>query len=167
MKKLLLAITLIVGVSVAAIAQPRAIGGRLGWNLEFSYQHGFGKNFLEIDAGTYALWHGIHAAVVFDWVFASPNWTPKGTWDWYAGVGGAGGFHWYEGEGSHDYQYAYAGVAGQIGLSYTFWFPLQLSIDYRPTIGVRFAGHEDGVHFHDQGFFDFALGVRYAFGAGK
>lgn len=37
MKKLLLAITLIVGVSVAAIAQPRAIGGRLGWNLEVSY----------------------------------------------------------------------------------------------------------------------------------
>ena len=174
MKKLLLAITLIVGVSVAAIAQPRAIGGRFGWNLEFSYQHGIGNGFLEVDAGAFYLPSlGIHAAVVYDWIFASPSWTSKGTWDWYAGVGGAGGFAFHEYQhydpAYEDHSWWYIGVAGQIGLSYTFWFPLQLSLDFRPTIGPAFHHHPDGTHidFHLHGLFDLALGVRYAFGAGK
>ncbi len=177
MKKLLLAITLIVGVSVAAIAQPRAIGGRLGWNLEVSYQHGIGNGFLEVDAGAFYLPAlGLHAAVVYDWIFASPNWTSKGTWDWYAGVGGAGGFgfreHWHHDDPAYvDHSWWYVGVAGQIGLSYTFWFPLQLSLDFRPTLGPAFHYNHETDHyhadFHLHGLFDLALGVRYAFGAGK
>lgn len=116
---------------------------------------------------------GIHAAVVYDWIFASPSWTSKGTWDWYAGVGGAGGFAFHEYQhydpAYEDHSWWYIGVAGQIGLSYTFWFPLQLSLDFRPTIGPAFHHHPDGTHidFHLHGLFDLALGVRYAFGAGK
>ncbi|MBP5412986.1 MAG: hypothetical protein J6Y47_07015 [Bacteroidales bacterium] len=174
MKKLVLTLTLVLGIAVTIVAQPRAIGGRLGYNVEFSYQHGIGNGFLEVDAGAFYLPAlGVHAAVVYDWIFASPNWTPKGTWDWYAGVGGAGGFgfreHWYNDPDYVDHSWWYVGVAGQIGLSYTFWFPLQLSLDFRPTLGPAFhydhaAGHyHAGFHLH--GLFDLALGVRYSFGS--
>lgn len=160
MKKFFLIIGLLAGISLAVVAQPRAIGARLGYNLEVSYQHSLGENFLEIDAGAFGF-SGVHAAVIYDWIFASPSWTPKGEWDWYAGVGGAGGFgfknYYHENGGG----FGYVGVAGQIGLSYTFWFPLQLSIDYRPTIGVWLGGKDMG--FHSHGLFDGALSVRYSF----
>ena len=32
--------------------------------------------------------------------------------------------------------YFNVGVAGQVGLEYTFWFPLQLSVDLRPQLGL-------------------------------
>ncbi|MBO4580982.1 MAG: hypothetical protein J5701_01675 [Bacteroidales bacterium] len=174
MKRLVLTLTLVLGIAATMIAQPRAIGGRLGNPIEFSYQHGIGSGFLEIDAGAFfypAL--GVEAAVVYDWIFASPNWTPKGTWDWYAGVGGAGGFgfreHWHHKDPEHvDHSWYYTGVAGQIGLSYTFWFPLQLSVDFRPTIGPAFYYDYEYGHyrptFNAWGFFNFAIGVRYSFG---
>lgn len=180
------------GIVVNAIAQPRAIGGRLGFssggnlNLEFSYQHGIGKGFLEVDAGGFYFSHpklpkptyGITASVIYDWIFATPSWTSKGIWNWYAGVGGTGIFR-FNGEyvikedetGYIAYNTCHIGVAGQIGLSYTFWFPLQLSLDFRPTIGPSF--YYDPKYNHYKARFDvwelfvFALGVRYSFGAGK
>ncbi len=164
MKKLVLSLVMIVGFATAVIAQPRAIGGRLGWSVDASYQHGFGNTrFLEIDAG-FLGYNAIQATVIHDWIFASPHWTPKGTWDWYAGVGGATGFGGLLENLVRDdyYHYGYVGVAGQIGLSYTFWFPLQLSADFRPTIGTWF--NRDNVGFYYFGAWDFALSVRYAFG---
>ena len=171
MKKLVLLLVTVVGFFAAVIAQPRAIGGRIGWTVEASYQHGLGDTrFLEIDAGLVG-YYSAQAAVIHDWIFASPNWTSKGTWDWYAGVGGAVGLGWrpemryniytgyYE---RHHYHYGFAGVAGQVGLSYTFWFPLQLSVDIRPTLGVWFNRNQVG--FNGMGVWDFALSVRYAFG---
>ncbi len=162
MKKLVLSIVMVVGFAAAVIAQPRAIGGRVGWALEASYQHGFGTSrFLEIDAGFYGF-DGVQGAVVHDWIFASPSWTPKGTWDWYAGVGGAVGGYGFLDIFEKRPNCGYVGVAGQIGLSYTFWFPLQLSADFRPTIGTWF--NRDQVGFYYLGAWDFALSVRYAFG---
>ena len=49
MKKILLTAALILGLSFAASAQPRAIGAKFGWGLDLSYQHSFGTNFLEAD----------------------------------------------------------------------------------------------------------------------
>ena len=49
MKKILLTVALILGFSIAASAQPRAIGAKFGWGLDLSYQHSFGTNFLEAD----------------------------------------------------------------------------------------------------------------------
>ena len=37
--------------SVAAIAQPRAVGVRVGYGVEASYQHTLGANFIEADLG--------------------------------------------------------------------------------------------------------------------
>ena len=43
-----------------------------------------------------------------------------------AGAGAAVGFS----------EKLHLGVAGQVGLEYTFWFPLQLSLDIRPQLGL-------------------------------
>ena len=39
MKKLVLLSLFVVAMATAAFAQPRAIGGRLGYGIEVSYQH--------------------------------------------------------------------------------------------------------------------------------
>ncbi|MEG1556212.1 MAG: hypothetical protein RR356_05755 [Bacteroidales bacterium] len=176
MKKSILVIALAICSILITQAQPRAIGGRLGTNFEVSYQHDLSKStFLQIDAGTQYWFQGIQAEVTHNWIFATPNWTPKGTWEWYAGVGIGGGYSWW----GHHYYYSYydnissgygfLGVTGMVGLSYTFWFPLQLSVDFRPTIGPKFGNFysdRQGYHkvgFYANGLYDIALSVRYKF----
>ena len=52
MKKIILIAALALGFAVAATAQPRALGVRLGNGGEISYQHTLGgANFLEVDGG--------------------------------------------------------------------------------------------------------------------
>ena len=47
MKKALIVIAAVFGFAMVASAQPKAIGGRLGYGLEASYQHFLGNpNFL-------------------------------------------------------------------------------------------------------------------------
>ena len=55
-----------------------------------------------------------------------------------------------------DSAYFNLGVAGQVGLEYTFWFPLQLSFDIRPVLGL---GFNYGFHWSVMP----AIGVRYRF----
>ena len=54
------------------------------------------------------------------------------------------------------------GVAGRIGVEYNFWFPLQLSFDWRPVIGPEFGRHYDA-GFSTRSLYSggIALGVRY------
>jgi hypothetical protein len=161
MKKLLFTLVLVVCAFIYADAQPRAIGANLGWNVGFSYQHNLGEsNFLDV-AVDLPECNGLGAIVTYDWVdpFNAPvPWQYKGSWNWYLGVGGAGGF--YGLFDNTEFSAAYVGVAGHVGIAYDFWFPLQLSLDYRPNIGVHFG---DSVHFNDHGFYGISLGVRYRF----
>lgn len=127
--------------AVATIAQPKAIGLRFGYNTEVSYQHQFGRtNFLQLDAGTYYGFKGLAVSPTFNFVFSEPNWTSKGEWQWYAGPGISTGYFlgWrysiYSNLNGRYGDYFYLGLSGMLGLSYTFWFPLQLSVDFRPTI---------------------------------
>ena len=53
MKKIFLIAALALGFAVAASAQPRAIGVRVGNGGEVSYQHSLGNNFLEVDGKTF------------------------------------------------------------------------------------------------------------------
>lgn len=46
------------------------------------------------------------------------------------GVGGTVGMYGWSNPGW------YVGAAGHIGIEYDFWFPFQLSLDWRPNIGV-------------------------------
>ncbi len=161
MKKYLLVAVMAI-VSVAYVnAQPRAIGANLGSDLGFSYQHGFGeKNMLDVAVSLpfYYGGIGIGGKVTYDWIdpFNAPvPWNNKGEWHWYMGVGGAAGAY-----GLGVGNYFFAGVAGHIGIEYDFWFPFQLSLDWRPTIGVSNAVK---YWIDPYGFANLSLGVRYKF----
>lgn len=160
MKKFGLLVLLMAAFAAIAVAQPRAIGGRIGYGFEVSYQHGLGEsNMVNIDLGLPGF-GGVEAAATYDWI--NPGgltipWNEQGSWNWYAGVGAGAGFYGF---------YApigFVGAAGRIGIEYNFWFPLQLSLDYRPVIGASFSGY--GAGFNDKGLYagGIALGVRYLF----
>jgi len=158
MKKILLTAVLTVSVILAANAQPRAIGARLGWgSQEISYQHYIGNQFLEADLGT-ANFKSIQLYALYNWIIANPGWTSKGEWYIYGGAGIGGGYANF----SSDPSYGYLGVAGQIGLEYQFDFPLALSADFRPLIGPKFG---DGGGFYNKWDYMFipSIGVRYLF----
>ena len=146
MKKLLVVLSLALGISAAAVAQPRAIGVRGSYGAEISYQHSLGSNFLEADLGWWD--GGIAVNGVYDIIVASPQWT-AGTWNVYCGPGAGLAI----GDG------VVIGVGAQIGLEYTFGsIPLQLSLDMRPNVLTITSGGLDFI----SGLWP-AFGIRYAF----
>ena len=166
MKKSFILVAILAIVSVGmAVAQPRAIGLNLGSGVGLSYQHSLGEaNMLDVAASIPVLvdGFGIGGIVTYDWINPFGKvipWDYEGTWNWYLGVGAAGGMYGlFSSEAPNVW---HAGVAGHAGIEYQFWFPLQLSLDYRPTIGV--AGN-NGIGFDLNGLFNgISLGVRYLF----
>ena len=157
MKKFLF-VAVLAMASIMAYAQPRAIGGRLGYGAEVSYQHGLGEsNMVQLEVGVPGF-NSIEAACTYDWIdpFNAPvPWNEKGEWHWYMGVGGALATNF-------GFNTGFVGAAGRIGIEYDFWFPLQLSIDFRPTLGVAFAsgGAAFGWDVYTGGL---GLGIRYKF----
>ena len=171
MKKILF-VAVLAMASIMAYAQPRAIGANLGGNIGFSYQHGFGEANM-LDVAAYVPWSsgfaggnvawGIGGIVTYDWIdpFNAPvPWNNKGEWHWYMGVGGAGGAFFQAPAG-------WVGAAGHFGIEYDFWFPFQLSLDWRPVIGVGLADNGNGgvsAGFNTGGLYHgITLGVRYKF----
>ena len=153
MKRIILIAALALGVAFAAAAQPRAIGVRLGYGGEISYQHTLGgANFVEANLGSLGF-VGLDISATYNFMIAQPNWTDRGEWGFYAGPGLSLGF-------GHNFNFA---IQGQVGLEYTFWFPLQLAIDLKPQIGF-WAGHGNA-GFFTEGLYGFApsLSVRYRF----
>ena len=134
MKKIILLAAMVLGFAFAASAQPRALGIRGG---ELSYQHSFGQNFLEVDGGL-GFGYGTRGSVnvgatgIYNFMIAQPQWTDRGEWGFYAGPGATVGL------GLGDANYLTLAAAGMVGLEYTFWFPLQLSLDFRQHLGFSF-----------------------------
>lgn len=152
MKRLFFVVIVALGFATVAMAQPRAIGGRVGYGVEFSYQHGLGyANMIQLDAGLPGF-HGFEASATYNWIF-----NISGGWNWFAGVGG--------GVGLYDFNDPafFLGAAGRIGVEYNFHFPMQLSVDWRPLFGPRF--HSGEVGFNKWGLWSgsFGFGVRYNF----
>ena len=136
MKKIIVLAAVILGFSVAAAAQPRAIGIRIGNGGEVSYQHTMGQNFLEVDGGLGLGFDGVFnigATGIYNFMIAQPQWTDRGEWGFYAGPGASVGL------GIGEANYLNLAAAGMVGLEYTFWFPLQLSLDFRQHIGFSFS----------------------------
>lgn len=191
-KRLLLALAAIIVSAVAAFGQPRAVGMRIGaTGLDVSYLHSFApKQFLEADLGLDFGYNvngkaGFRAAAFYNFVWATPAWTSRGDWALYAGPGLALGYvndimPYDFGEdkiGICDNGFMVA-LSAQVGLEYSFWFPLQLAIDIRPYFGLHV---NDGriidpetknviyrdakTGFYDNGLLGFAptLSVRYKF----
>ena len=194
MKKsfIIAAIALVCGTM--AYAQPRAIGGRLGWNEAFVYQHTLtDKTFIEANVGVFGVGYdtkanvfsgGIHVDFIHEWIWLTPNWTERGEWNWFAGVGANVGWKWSDphyvrdmtGSGlsaTYISRPLVVGAIANIGLEYTFWFPLSLAVDYRPTLGAAFGQNAGSIitssgvssaRFYTDGLFDIAISVRYRFG---
>ena len=148
MKKIIIVAAMMLGFSIAASAQPRAVGlhGSLGVGL--SYQHTLGENFVEAEVGFAK--KSFSATGVYNWTLLEPAWTNKGEWGVYAGPAATVGF--FKGG-------ALLGVGGRVGLEYTFWFPLQLSVDLTPQLNATMA-KGGGLTF---GGYIPSLGVRYRF----
>lgn len=170
MKKFLLTICLVASLLMAVNAQPRAVGGRVGWNLEASYQHSFAtyKYMIDLTAGVtnfFTHWWYSDLNCVFDWVFNISS-----GWNWYVGPGL--GFGYGFGKYWHTEQYLreYHGtpwrfnLGFQIGVEYQFDIPLNLSIDWRPMWNVLGFGRP-GPFFNEYygDFFNLGIGVRYRF----
>ena len=142
---------LALGFAVAASAQPRAIGVRVGNGGEISYQHSLGSNFLEVDGGLGLGFDGtfnVGATGIYNFMISEFG----NGFGFYAGPGAAVGMGL-----TSENNYFHLAFAGMVGLEYSFWFPLQLSFDLRPQIGAGFGGH--GLYWSVMP----ALGVRYRF----
>jgi hypothetical protein len=150
MKKIILLLIFTVSFVSALTAQAdsKAIGLRLGYGAELSYQQPFGNaNRLELDLGL-NYW-GFGLSGVYQWVWNLSESSPG--FKWYAGVGaGLGSYHY-----SSTINSLGIGILGQIGIEYNFNIPLQLSLDYRPGIYIipAFWGSYDGI----------CLSARYRF----
>jgi len=169
MKKILLMVALVVS-SVTVMAQKRAIGGRANNGVEFSYQHQMGDaNMVEVDAGLWTIGHetGFSLFGLYDWIMPLNTFEDGTQMNWYAGVG-AGLGSWTNTQGYFNdhrwetYSYVNLCVAGQIGVEYTFKFPLQLSLDLRPTLGMDL-GDENKAYFDVVRRGALSVGVRYRF----
>lgn len=151
MKKIILLAAMMLSLAVAASAQPRAIGARLGWGIDFSYQHTVkNADFVEANLGLNNF-NSLDLSAVYNFMIAQPQWTDRGEWGFYAGPGAALGMNIIGGD-----SYFHLAAAGHVGLEYTFWFPLQLSFDLKPQLGF---GFNYGFHWSVTP----ALGVRYRF----
>ena len=183
MKKVFALIALIVMTAGVAMAQPKAIGARIGYNFEASYQHEIISGMLEIDAGItpfifskgieytsdgdvieHSYSYGrVQAMILYDWFV---NITPDLYWYIGAGVGvswGYGDFFELPRYNKHGdlvtFRRLGLPVAAQIGLEYDFSIPLNLSLDWRPTVNLFGLRHGDLT----SNLLNVAIGVRYRF----
>lgn len=160
MKRVILTIFIAILATMPAKSQPKAFGLRLGNDCQVSYEHNIGDkaNFLEADLGMqfyYGYTAGLNAAAAYNFMIAQPQWTEKGQWGFYAGPAVKLGYVWIGG---------YVAVGAQVGLEYEFEFPLQLSIDIRPVVGLYVEGQSIGIYGADAILGSIpCLSVRYCF----
>ena len=144
MKKIIAIAVAILCFAAVASAQPKAIGIRGTYGVELSYQHNSGPGFWEFDAGLFNKL--LDVCAIYDF-----NIAPLGPLNFYAGPGAFVAMWPREKDGL----LLNAGIVGQVGLEYTFSFPLQLSLDWRPCFNLM-----NGFAWAPYGA---ALGLRYAF----
>jgi len=165
MKKLTIIIVALLLGAVAAVAQPKAIGVRGGlfgsaFNGEISYEHWLtifdnDYDFLEAELGVFAN-NGFKATAMYNFTLAFPEFTDRGEWGLYAGPGVVVGYGTGVNKEGEAVAAPFVGAAAQLGMEYTFWFPLQLSVDFRPTFMLP-------ALMNRTNWYGFALSARYAF----
>ncbi len=160
MKKILTTLFVLFAVVSVSFAQPRAIGARLGYNEEFSYQHSLTPGmYVDVTAGIGNLWsYWAYADVnaAFDWTF-----NIKGIWNWFVGPVAGIGFGYGYNYRYYDYMPLRVNVGGQIGFEWQFSIPLNLTVDWRPMVNVLGFGKDYYPHW--SGLYNFGVGLRYRF----
>ena len=157
MKRLILVIFILFSTISFGFAKPKALGIRAGADLQISYQHSLGSksDFIEVDAGMQFLGNGLNIAAAYNFMYAQPDWTKKGKWGFYAGPAIKLGYLWVGG---------YLAVGAQLGMEYTFDFPLQISLDIRPAVGAAMEGKSVFIYGAEAVFGTIAcLSLRYSF----
>lgn len=164
MKKSVLLILTIVALGLQANAQEiskNAIGIRLsesdGFGPEVNYQRALGDdNRLELGLAfhTKSNWDAVKLTGIYQWV-----WNIDGGLNWYAGPGAGAGivsYNRYDEDklGKDRHSDAFAFLTGDVGIEYSFNFPLLVSFDFRPQANL---GYRDDVSF------DVGLSARYQF----
>lgn len=169
-----------------SISAPRSMGFRIGaTGFDATYQHSFKRNqFLQGDFGVDFGYNangrpGVRATAVYNFIWARPAWTSRGSWSLYAGPGLTLGYvndNLHYRIGSEVIPYNDNGfmlaLAVQVGIEYNFDFPLTLAAEVRPAFGmhangeVTIAGQNySKVGFYDNGMLGFVptVAVRYKF----
>ena len=177
MKKTLLIVIALLGLSLAAVAQPKAIGIRGGlfgpaFNGEISYEHWLtifdnDYDFLEAELGVFG-GNGFMGTVIYNFTFVQPDFTDRGEWGLYGGPGivsGYGSGIRIKNENGVQTEVTrtspFLGFTAQLGMEYTFWFPLQVSVDFRPTFLIP--AFMNRVANNKSRWYGFAVSARYAF----
>ena len=165
MKRITIIIAALLLGAFAAVAQPKAIGVRGGlfgsvFNGEISYEHWAtvfdnDYDFLEAELGVFG-GNGFKATAMYNFTFAQPEFTDRGEWAFYAGPGAVAGYGTGVNKNDEKVAAPFVGLAAQLGLEYTFWFPLQLSVDFRPTFMIP-------AFMNRTNWYGFALAARYSF----
>lgn len=139
---ILWAITCVAVVSAKELSfKPRAVGLRAGYGLGASYQnYVFDNSMLTLDLDFFGLTKGFNGSLTYDWINPfnlSIPWNEKGEMNWYLGVGLSAGtyFHSYV---PKEFTNFWFGPTGRVGAEYRFWFPLQISFEWRPIIGFYY-----------------------------
>ena len=164
MKKSILILSIIIGFGWQATSQTiskNAIGIRLsesdGFGPEVNYQRGLGdNNRLELGLAFHSKrhWDAVKLTGIYQWV-----WNIDGGFNWYAGPGlGAGvvnydRYDFDEDDFDRDSD-AFAFATGDVGIEYSFDFPLLVSFDFRPQFNFG---------YHDDISFDVGIAARYQF----
>ncbi|MDO6598027.1 hypothetical protein Q4512_13980 [Oceanihabitans sp. 2_MG-2023] len=135
-----------------------AIGLRLGdangLGASITYQRAIlESNRMELNLGWSSDrdYSGIKAVGLFQWV--KPI---QGDFNWYFGAGA--GFASYKFDKYDNHKDAFVFAAGDIGVEYTFDFPLLLSLDLRPELGFG-----DGAYNNNNLDIDVGISARYTF----
>lgn len=176
---------------------PRSMGFRIGvTGFDASYQHSFRRNqFLQGDFGVDFGYNangrpGVRAAATYNFLWARPAWTHRGYWGIYSGPGVTMGYvndlacyrlgnerlNPYGKKGDYGFMMAFV---VNVGLEYTFEFPVTLALEVRPAFGVHFNGGYDrmgeageiltrysgGAGFYENGLLGFVptFTLRYRF----
>ena len=170
MKRFLLVLAAMLVMATAALAQPKAIGIRgglfgLSVNGEISYEHWYtifdnDYDFLEAELGVFG-GNGFMGSLLYNFTFVQPEFTDRGEWGLYGGPGIVSGYGTGFNKNEEKKSWPFVGVAAQLGLEYTFWFPLQVSADFRPTFLIpAFMNRTEN---NKSRWFGFAISARYAF----
>lgn len=193
MRRIIVAVAVVFSLSMGLTsAQPKSAGIRAGYTgLNVNYQHFMvAVNFIEADLGLDFGYSangnvGVKTAGTYNFIWARPAWTDKGSWALYAGPGISMGYVddlvKYQ---IHDVIHGYVdngfmlALNGQVGIEYNFPFPLQISLDLRPEVGFhindgRFripntdtvVKYEKKIGFYDNGLNGLfpTLSLRYRF----
>ena len=178
-------------LAVSVMAEPRALGLRVGADIEASYQHFLNDNYLQLDLGLNG-YKGVGTVITYNFTrdFAT-------NWVFSYGFGIGGGYDWYK---SHEWRHKYyepvldasgqptgtekrhveytEGKAGYFGIVANLALevqiasaPIAIDLNYRPLIGVMVGDSKPEGYREDKltwayflrGLWDVTLGIRYLF----